>query len=109
MKVKLKFNNFIAKIINVGAITLYPYILFSIDRATAEKYKIIEHEMIHVRQVRKLGWLKFYVSYIYLYFKNLWKYHNGSMAYNHIEYEVEAYENQHTVVLTPEELEEIQS
>ncbi len=108
MKVKLKFSNAIAKMINVGAITLYPYILFSVDQPTAAKHKIIEHEMVHVRQVRKLGWLKFYFSYIYSYFKNLWKYKNGDLAYRNIEYEMEAFDHQHTMVLTQEEIDEIQ-
>ncbi len=109
MKIKLKFNNWIAKLLNVGATVWYPYILFSVDRATAEKYKIIEHEMIHVRQVRKLGWFKFYVSYIFIYFKNWFKYGNTGLAYRNHPYEMEAFENEHKIVLTPEEIEEIKS
>jgi hypothetical protein len=53
-------NNFIAKLLKVRAITLYPFILY----AGKIEPRVQFHEYVHVRQIKKLGWFKFYYRYI---------------------------------------------
>ena len=45
----------------IGAITLYPFIFF--HGIPTEKLR--KHEYIHVEQIRRLGWFKFYFLYFY--------------------------------------------
>ena len=73
----------------VGAITLYPFIFYNNNH---DAYKndldaLRRHEMVHVDQVKRLGWLKFYLSYINLNFLKGKEYGKG-------KYEKEAYEKQ---------------
>jgi len=105
MKVKCVYNcNYLAP--GVVAITIYPFIFFK-DSKKDIPDSIFRHEMIHVRQVRRLGWLKFYTSYLYHYFKGLIKYRSNTEAYINIPYEVEAYRDQNKIELTQAESIEI--
>ena len=92
----------------VVAQTIYPFIFYveSEEEVWSDNNVVVEHETVHVRQVRQLGWLYFYVSY-YLYF--LWFYlklRNHDAAYEAIPYEVEAYALEDGLVLTADELSE---
>ena len=62
----------------VEAITLYPFIIYKSEEAVKKHRK---HEWVHVEQVRRLGWLRFYLSYL-----------NESRKYGYYsnKYEVEA-------------------
>ena len=86
MKIRRKYNNWIPKLINVHAITLYPFILFSRSvpelktRLLHPEY-LFKHEYVHIEQVRRLGWLKFYFRYLIESAKN---------GYHDNEYEIEA-------------------
>ena len=62
------------------AIVLYPLVIYRSEEAIKNHR---EHEMIHVDQVRRLGWFKFYASYIVEHFKN---------GYDGNKYELEARE-----------------
>lgn len=88
MKIRIRENHWYPRLLKVGAITLYPYVLFSQDVT----FKMLMHEWVHVRQVRKLGWLRFYASYVWEFLRH---YVSGgfrySKAYRAISYEVEAY------------------
>ncbi len=79
---------FIPKSIN--AITLYPFIFYNKpERFSKSRFKTLQkHEMVHVAQVEKLGWFKFYASYINLNFIKRVKPGTG-------KYEKEAYKEQH--------------
>ena len=44
-----------------NAITLYPFIIY---RSEAAQTTYQAHEFVHVEQVRRLGWFRFYVSYL---------------------------------------------
>ena len=105
MKVKRVFN-FKLLAPGFGAITLYPYIFF---RASENEVSAstLRHEMIHVRQVRRLGWVKFYSSYLFHYGVGLFKYLDNDKAYRAIPYEVEAYRDQDKIALTKSELVEL--
>ncbi len=90
MKIRRKYNHWIPQLFNVGAITLYPYILFARSVQGIKTYRknpehLFKHEYIHIEQVRKLGWFKFYFTYIIESFKK---------DYLDISYEVEAYARQ---------------
>lgn len=51
----------------------------------------INHEMVHLEQIEKLGMIKFYFLYLKEYFMNLIKYRNHTKAYENISFEIEAY------------------
>ena len=53
------------------------------------------HEMIHVRQIRKVGWFSFYISYLLYYFAGLLRYGDHGAAYYNIPYESEAFNKQY--------------
>ena len=98
MKIRRKYNNWIPQLLNVGAITLYPYILFSrtvysMKRNLQEPAHLFKHEYIHIEQVRNMGWFKFYFLYLVESARN---------GYDDNKYEVEAYSRQ-TEPFTPEE------
>ncbi len=63
-----------------GAITIYPYVFY---RSKEDKEKLMDHEKVHIEQVKKKGWLKFYGSYIVETIKK---------GYKKNKYEVEARE-----------------
>jgi hypothetical protein len=120
MKVKLIYNSKFAKLINVGAITLYPFIFFSMSKEEALKKRVVHHEWVHVRQVRKLGWFRFYLSYFWQWIKGLFSrdritYPNTrtqvdnvlERAYYSITYEWEAYMQEKSLQFTEEELKEV--
>jgi hypothetical protein len=92
MKVREVYNSIIPKIFGAQAITLYPFI-FYYDYTPNRALR--NHEYIHIKQIRRDGFLKFYLSYIliYLWFRIIGKSHN--VAYLSIPYEKEAYKNQH--------------
>ncbi len=62
-------------------ITIYPFV-FVLDKDDKE---LIRHEMVHVKQVQREGWFKFYTKYIYFNFK---------YGYENNPYEIEAINKQ---------------
>ncbi len=82
------------------ALTIYPYIFMKggFDRGSIADITLIQHEFIHVRQVRSMGWLPFYVSY-------LW--YALTVGYDKNPYEVIAYAEQATTPLSASERAEI--
>jgi hypothetical protein len=50
---------------SIEAITLYPFIFFHGEPTNRTR----SHEYIHVAQVRRIGWLKFYILYFWYNFK----------------------------------------
>lgn len=71
------------------AITLYPFVIFRHRKGQVPR-ETLKHEMIHVKQVRKIGWLKFYFTYLKYFAENLWHFKSWTLAYMEIPYEVEA-------------------
>lgn len=57
-------------------------------------------------QVRKEGFLKFYLKYVYEFFVNLFRYGKINKAYRNISYEKEAYKKEKKIKL-PKHLESI--
>lgn len=87
MKIRWRYNSRIATRLKVNAIVLYPFVFVKHPTASPE---LTAHELEHVEQIRREGVVKFYVKYLYFYYKNLWKYRNGFKAYWNIPYEIEA-------------------
>ena len=92
MKVKHVKGHWLPKLIRVEAITIYPFIFYYTKKPSKT---LMQHEMIHIDQVRKEGWLKFYISYLFEYFKLYLRYKDMSKAYFAISYEIEAYDKEH--------------
>jgi hypothetical protein len=87
MKIKEVHNSKLAKILNVGGITLYPFIFYY--GVPDESTRV--HEFQHALQVRQHGILKFYVSYVWYYLKGRMRGLDHYSAYMAIPYETEAY------------------
>ncbi len=104
MKIHVFFDSHLPTIFGANAITLYPFIFFSLSKdKSAEDAK---HEVVHVRQVRKLGWLTFYSDYVWQWLKGMIAGKGFDGAYLAISHEVEAYALAPKNKLTTEELEE---
>lgn len=63
----------------VEAVTIYPFIFYR-GIPTAE---VRRHELVHINQIQKIGWLKFYITY-------LW--YSVKLGYRNNPYEKEARE-----------------
>lgn len=96
MKVRFFFNSIVARVIKAEAITLYPFIFFADDERIELALDTVAHEMVHVEQVRNMGWLKFYWSYLVQYVKGRLAGKAHWDAYASITFEKEAYAKQRT-------------
>ena len=105
MNIRVRFSHVIPRILGAQAIVLYPYVLFDSPMSNISGTNI-RHEMIHVRQVRSMGWLKFYVSYLWEYAKLRLKM-GAFTAYLNIPQEQEAYAKQDSMTLTESERSEL--
>jgi hypothetical protein len=106
MKLRLIYAFKPLKWTNIGAITLYPFIFFSMSKEEARESRILHHEMVHVAQIRSYGWLIFYASYLLGFIANFIAFKNWNTAYRFIVFEREAYSNQDStwmLVNLPEE------
>lgn len=84
----------LARVLDVNAIVLYPFIFFA-DRSPDPF--IVNHEFIHVQQIKRHGVGKFYFLYLYEYLRHRLKKKRHYEAYMAISFEKEAYENQHNL------------
>jgi hypothetical protein len=61
--------------------------------SSAEKVeRLLRHELTHVRQVNRLGVIRFLIQYVAEYVRNLRSGMRSSEAYRRISFEVEAYD-----------------
>lgn len=91
MKIFHVKNSLIARILNVEAIVLFPFIFF---RSKKPNEILISHELIHVEQIKREGALKFYFKYLLEYSLLRLKKVPHYEAYRSISFEKEAYEKQ---------------
>lgn len=76
----------------INGIVLWPVILF------AEKDPdpvVLNHESIHLDQIRRTGVVRFYAQYLVEYFRGRKNGMSHDEAYRNISFEKEAYQNQH--------------
>lgn len=95
MKIREKFDSRIPKLLQVGAITLYPFIFYgfphpddSIHRSWEREIR--QHEWVHIDQIRGVGFFRFYLSYFIYYLAGRIQGLPHYEAYLLIPYEVEA-------------------
>lgn len=88
------FNSRLARLLNVNAITLYPFVFYSSASPSAA---IIAHEHVHIQQIKSIGIFRFYISYLLYYLAGRLRGLGDTMAYLQIPYEVDAYKKQHEV------------
>lgn len=78
--------------INVGGITLYPFIIVKKD---FNNPITINHERIHIAQQKELFVIFFYVLYVWYWIQNRFKYYDvAEDAYYNLPFEREAYKHQ---------------
>lgn len=87
MKIKFIANNWLPKLLKVDAIMLYPFIL---SAHYPIPHWIVKHEMTHVAQIRRIGFMQFYIKYLMEYLKNRLAGQPHFTAYENISYEIEA-------------------
>ncbi len=78
-------------IFGVNGMTIGRYVLVSMKNPSRA---LLNHERIHVDQIKKVGFFKFYLTYLNEYLANRFKGLSHWDAYRKISYEVEAYNNQ---------------
>ena len=91
MRVREVCNSIIPKLLRVDAITLFPFIFYSMPEPSR---RLRTHEHVHVRQILQSGVFRFYISYFKEYLRQLAEFRNPNEAYFAIKYEVEAYRNE---------------
>jgi len=87
LQVKEKYQHWLPQTLGVAAITIYPYILYSWGSAPTW---LQVHEWTHINQVRRVGFVRFYLSYVLYYLAGRVEGKPGWMAYEDIPYEIEA-------------------
>ena len=87
-----RFLKAISWVIDIYAITLFPFII-SKDEMSPD---ILLHESIHIAQQKELFVLFFYILYGWDYLKGLIKYKDKEKAYYQIRFEQEAYKHMYT-------------
>jgi hypothetical protein len=108
LKVKIRVNHWLPKLLGADATTIYPWILIA-GQLTAEPADqiLLQHEFVHIRQVRAIGWLTFYASYFWQYLKLRLQKKDHDTAYREISFEAEAYAKQSDTPLSADELAEV--
>ena len=82
-------NSKLAKFLNYN-ITLYPFIFY----IGVPREDVRVHEMTHVQQIERVGWVRFYLSYLAYYLAGRIAGKKQMQAYYEIPYEVDAYKVQ---------------
>ena len=83
-----RFTRAISWVIDVAAITLFPFII-SRDEMSPD---VLQHETIHILQQKELFVVFFYILYVWDWLKGLIKYRDRQKAYFQIRFEQEAYD-----------------
>jgi hypothetical protein len=97
LKITLVKNSKFARLLKVDGIVLFPFIFFS---ETRPSIKTINHELIHILQVRREGSIRFYFNYLKEYWQFRLKGYSHTESYLAISYEVEAYGHQNDLTYT---------
>jgi hypothetical protein len=83
-------NSLLAKVLNVNGIVLYPFVFLA--PKDPDVY-LLNHELIHLAQIKRLGVIRFYYSYLKEYALYRAQKLSHDEAYRAISFEREAYEN----------------
>jgi hypothetical protein len=64
------------------------------DRETEIPLSLLQHELVHLEQIDRVGVARFYLIYLHDYLANLRCFRNHDAAYRNIPFEKEAYERE---------------
>lgn len=78
--------------LRVQGLAIYPFIFLQNKNLSQDK-RIINHEMIHIRQQLEMLIIPFYIFYILNFIINYFIYHNFYNAYRNVIFELEAFDN----------------
>ena len=84
MKTRIIHNCAWLRVFGIDGITFYPFVFVRHDG-------IIPHELIHVEQVKRTGFVRFYLSYVLEFFAHWISCGDRNRAYRSISWEREAY------------------
>ncbi len=91
MKVRFRFNHWLPRKVGAEAITIYPFIFFARNEERSLAAGTVAHELVHVIQVRRLGWLGMYARYLWEFAKlRIVKGYHHWQAHEHHSMEKEA-------------------
>lgn len=100
MKPYFVFNSRLPKRFGVDGITLFPVIFFAATETEARATGLIEHEMVHAKQIGEIGLVRFYLSYILYFWAGYIRTKDRFLAYKSIPFEDEAYTVQESFLST---------
>jgi len=96
MRFRPIFESKIPRILRVEAIVLWPFMLFAGAKDDYKyKHRLLRHELQHAYQIVEHGVIKFYVTYLWEYFRNYMQYRDGFIAYREISYELDARDHEY--------------
>lgn len=84
-------NSILAKLLKVNGIVLWPFIFLA---PRDPDMVLINHELIHWKQIKDTGVIRFYFLYLREYLIGRKKGFSHDQAYRLISFEKEAYENE---------------
>jgi hypothetical protein len=92
-RLPMKFKGFLLNVsfLWVEGMAFFPFILL---RHKSPDRILLNHERIHLKQQLELGLIVFYIWYLTEYLIRLARYRKHYLAYLHISFEKEAYQNQ---------------
>ena len=91
-KIKVIYNSYITRFLNLDGLVLYPFVLLSTSNDETLP-SILKHEVTHVHQVEREGFCKFYFQYC----KKMW-----FDSYINNIYEQEAFEKENRALTQSE-------
>lgn len=83
------------KYFGINGIVLYPFVFYA---SRHPEQMVLNHERIHLDQIRRDGFIRFYANYLKEYFQGRRRGLSHHEAYRAISYEAEAYAHQHDVL-----------
>ncbi|MBS3099389.1 hypothetical protein J4462_04205 [Candidatus Pacearchaeota archaeon] len=91
MRIIIKYSHWYPRLWGLKGIVYYPFVLIAVSKKEARKNNLLKHEWIHVKQIRRDGFLYFYFRYFFEFVVGFFRYWNVWKAYRNISYEKEAY------------------
>ncbi len=86
MKIRIVYNSSMPFYLGgMDGITLYPFIFVGFPENDPRTAKLLKHELVHIEQIYRDGFFKFYLTYIW---------YSIRYGYKNNPYEVEAYRRQ---------------
>ena len=82
---------------DVVGITLGRRVFLSAKAAPASAERLLRHELVHVRQINRLGLLRFYWRYLYEFGLHFARVRSIGKAYDLISFEQEAVRAEHAI------------